>query len=160
MRERAGHDYSLDVGVNIDIPAPWLAEAMKLRLKDGKRPIFVDENGATKFFDPSIFEPGHQCALVERQAFSEMLEREGLAAIWVISGEKSVYGGRRSMHGFGGRVTHTGVFAWDGLSFSTSRHLHRDKPSAEQLQDLLGFELTTDLIAQYCDEGDAGTDLD
>lgn len=149
MCERSGHDYSIDETIQVEFPAPWLAKAMGLRLQDGQRPTFVDASGEVRFFDPSVNEPGYQAALVDRDAFLAMLERENLAAIWVIGGEKGVFGGGRPDIGFGGRVVHTAIYTLEPGGFRRALYFEREKPDAEQLEALLGSKPTPELLAKY-----------
>ena len=110
--ERGGHDYSIEETTRITMPAPWLAKAMKLRFRDGCKPEFLGPDGQTRFFDTSLVEPGFPAALIDKDTFLTGLKDLGLAAIWVIAGEKSVYGsGSGSIMAFGGRVEHTGVYS-------------------------------------------------
>lgn len=120
-----------------------------LRLNDGQKPTFVDATSEVHFFDPSVVEPGYQAALVDRDAFLAMLNREGWAAIWVVAGEKGVFGGKYADRGFGGRVLHTRVYTLDAGGFARSIHLDREKPSAEQLEGLLGVATTDELLSRY-----------
>jgi hypothetical protein len=133
MRERGGYDYSLDETVQIELPAPWLAKALGIRLSDGRKLNYAGANGDVVFYDPSVCEVGPQAALVDRTAFLAMLEREKLAAVWVIAGEKNVYGGQDA---FGGRALHTAVYHLDSERFKRQIHWERTRPSAEQLKNL------------------------
>jgi hypothetical protein len=112
---------------------------MGLRLRDGQQPVYVDAKDQVRFFDPSVTLPGYQAALVDRDEFLAMLDREKLAVVWVIAGEKGVFGGH---DGFGGRMLHTGVYrvGTDGLE-RHSFHTERERPSAEQLRRLVGKKL-------------------
>ncbi|MFL6450417.1 MAG: hypothetical protein ACJ746_22455 [Bryobacteraceae bacterium] len=147
--ESGGYDYSVDSSIRIELPAPWLANKMGLRLLDGKRPIYVDERGEVRFFDPSVIEPGHQAALVDRDAFLAMLDREDLAAIWVITGEKEVYGGQIPHTGFGGRLLHTGIYTLRPNGFARTINFAREKPSLDQLTALLGERPSAEIRARY-----------
>ena len=131
--ERGGYDYSLDETVHVELPAPWLARALGVRLSDGRKLNYVDSNGSVVFYDPSVGELGPQAALVDRAAFLGMLEREGLSAVWVIAGEKNVYGGHEA---FGGRALHTAVYHLDGEGFKRQIYWEREHPSLDQLQAL------------------------
>lgn len=109
-RERSSHDYSIDKTINILLPTPWLIDAMQLQLRGGHLPDFVNQQGETIIFDPSVIEPGNQASLVEKDAFCEMLDQQNMEAVWVIAGEKSVYGGPATTSGWGGRIDHTGIY--------------------------------------------------
>ena len=148
-RERAGYDSSIEESFRIELPAPWLAEAMGLRIRSGQEPGFVDESGEIKFFDPSVSAPGFQVGMVDRDAFLGMLEREGLSAIWVIAGEKGTFGGDELIGGFGGRLMHTGVYAIEAGRWSRSLYHEREKPVPDQLRRFLGFEPSEVMLAEY-----------
>lgn len=136
--ESGGYDFSIDRTVSVEIPAPWLAEVMGLRLSSGKSPIYVDASGRDIFYDPSVVEAGPAAALVDRDAFLQMLEREGLSAIWIIAGEKGAYGG--GDRGFGGRMLHTAIYQLDGDGFSRLFHSDWEHPSEKQLAEFFGEE--------------------
>jgi len=149
LAERGGYDYSVDETVRIKLPAPWLAKAMGLRLQDGRKPTFVDADGEIRFFDPSVIEPGYQAALVDRDAFLAMLGREGLSAIWIIAGEKAVFGGKDPHVGFGGRVLHTAIYTLEANGFTRAVHRDGEKPNAEQLEAFLGSKPTKEILSRY-----------
>lgn len=147
--ERGGYDYSIDETIRVKLPAPWLADAMGLRLYDGQHPKFVDTSGETRFFDPSVFTPGHDAALVDRDEFLSMLTRENLAAIWIISGEKGVFGGRDPHRGYGGRVCHTAIYRLNANGFNREIHKEREYPTEEQLEGLLGEKPSSEIAKAY-----------
>ncbi len=88
--EKGGYDYSIEKSVGLQMPAPWLLTSIESRLVNGRALTYAGADGKIMFFDPSAMQPGPQAALVDRDAFLETLEREGLNAIWVIAGEQSV----------------------------------------------------------------------
>lgn len=133
--ERGNYDYSIDRTISVEIPAPWLAKAMDLRLTSGRSPIYVDTSGRDIFYDPSVLDPGPAAALVDRDAFLQMLDREGLSAIWVIAGEKNVYGGPDAGLGFGGSFRHTAIYQVVGDVFSRDEHKDWVQPSKSQLAE-------------------------
>ena len=135
--ESGGYDYSIDQTIGVEIPAPWLAKSMGLRMANGLKPEYVNSVGDVIFFDPSVMTPGPSAALIDRDIFLEMLERENLAAVWVIAGEKGVYGGRPSGRGFGGRFQHTGIYELYDGKFNRIFHENWERPSASQIKDLL-----------------------
>lgn len=139
--EQGGYDYSIDKTISVDLPAPWLADAMGLRLANGRELTYVDATGTVRFFDPSVAELGPQAALVDRDAFLAMLKREGLSAIWVIAGEKSVYGSPDPGRGFGGRVFHSAVYRLQNDNFVREICWKREDPSQEQLKMFFGDQL-------------------
>ena len=107
-QERGGWDYSIDETIRIYLPAPWLVEKLGLKLIDGRRAVYANQNGNTLFKDPSISEDGPSAALINKKLFIEMLEREGLSAIWIIAGEKGGYG--QEDQDFVGRRVHSCVY--------------------------------------------------
>jgi hypothetical protein len=136
--EKGGYDCSLDESVSLQIPAPWLTEAMGLHLIDGRKLAYADDVGTIRFFDPSASRPGHQAALVDRDAFLKVLEENELEAVWVIAGEKSVFGGRALHQGWGGNMIHTSIYRLKkNGEFKVSKHIERREPSNDQMKEFL-----------------------
>jgi hypothetical protein len=133
--ERGGYDYSIDRTVSIEIPAPWMAESMGLRLANGQSPIYVASTGREMFYDPSVLEDGPAAALVDRDAFLQILGRRRLSPIWVIAGEKSIYGGHEGGTGFGGRLRHTAIYYFDHKRLVRHFHQQWEHPSSDQLKE-------------------------
>jgi hypothetical protein len=137
-QERSGYDYSIEKSVKVALPAPWLMKSLGLRLSNGRSLTYVGEAGKVQFFDPSVTAPGPHAALVDRDAFLSMLDREKLVAFWVISGEKILYSGERSHSGWGGRQNHTFVYELKNDGFTCTRKIVSELPNEEQLNDYLG----------------------
>jgi hypothetical protein len=133
----SGYDYSMERSVSVAMPAPWLADALSLRLSNGRQLTFVNDAGRTMFFDPSVSEPGSQAALVDREAFLAALEKRQLAAVWVIAGEKSVFGAKGPGKGWGGRLLHTNVYQFVKGQLICHEYRGNEFPSREQLDALL-----------------------
>ena len=133
--ERGNYDYSIDRTVSVEIPAPWLADAMGLRLASGRSPIYSGPDGKEMFFDPSVLEAGPAAALFDRDAFLRMLDREGLSAVWVIAGEKAAFGGSDYQWSFGGRLLHTAIYHVEGDRFTRHFHTEWEHPSKDQLKE-------------------------
>lgn len=131
--ERGGYDYSIENSVSVHLPAPWLVDALGLRLANGRKLNFVDSKDRIQFFDPSVGQSGPRAGLVDRDAFLTALKREGLSAIWVIAGEKGTYGGSDARQGFGGRVLHTGIYRLVDGQWDSRMYFEREDPSAGQL---------------------------
>ncbi|HXH93704.1 MAG TPA: AVAST type 2 anti-phage system protein Avs2, partial [Thermoanaerobaculia bacterium] len=89
MCEHSTFDCSLDETVNIHLPAAELVEWMGLTWR-GREGYFVDQHDAEVAFDPSVFEAGPGAVVVDRARLSAMLEKQGLAMIWTVLGEKRV----------------------------------------------------------------------
>jgi hypothetical protein len=89
MCEHSTFDCSLDEIAHIHLPAADLVDWMDLTWH-GKEGYFVDDRGNEVAFDPSVFEPGPGAVVVDRERLSGMLEKQGLAIVWTILGEKRV----------------------------------------------------------------------
>jgi len=90
-----------------------------------------------QFFDPAVFEPGSHAALVDEEKFEAALDKEGLEALWVVAGEKSVYGDMWAAKGFGGRYAHTAVYQRrHGGGFRRHFYFEMQLPYEEQLAAL------------------------
>ena len=113
---------------------------MGLRLSSGRSLIFVNSDGRKTFYDPSVVECGPAAALVDRDAFLRVLDRQDLSAIWVIAGEKNAYGGSDAGSGFGGCLRHTAVYRLDGDDFTRNLYTDRIHPTASQLEEFFGEE--------------------
>ena len=96
---------------------------------------FANANERVMFFDPSTHSKGNQAALVDRDAFLKLLEREGLEAIWIIAGEKSAYGGRGHHSGWGGSRAHTYLYRMKNGGFVVDKFLSTDLPTKSQLEE-------------------------
>ncbi|WP_257829857.1 hypothetical protein [Burkholderia glumae] len=88
--------------------------------------------------DPSVAMEGESAALVDRDAFLGLLERDGLVAIWTVAGEKNAYGDSPG-DGFGGRLTFTRLFYSDGSEIRGRDRLETFyEPSEHQLAAFMG----------------------
>jgi len=135
--ERGGYDYSIIQSINLQMPAPWLLKAMDLRLVNGRALTYATTDGRVMFFDPSASQNGPAAALVDRDAFLAVLAHGGLTAIWVIAGEKSVYGSADPGAGFGGRIAHSFIYRMKNGHFVRNQRFDRNDPSPEQLRKFL-----------------------
>ena len=138
--ERGNYDYSVDRTISVEIPAPWLADKMGLRLASGRSPTYIGSDGREMFFDPSVLEAGPAAALVDRDAFLRTLDREDLSAIWVIAGEKTAFGGSDYQLSFGGRLLHTAIYHVEGDGFTRHFHTEWEHPSKDQLGEFFKGE--------------------
>ncbi|MBZ9605050.1 hypothetical protein [Phyllobacterium chamaecytisi] len=136
--ERGGYDFSLADNLSFYIPAPGLMRGLGLGLSNGRELTYADRYGKLCFFDPSTKEPGPSAALVDEDIFLDFIKRENLVPIWVISGEKSVHGGRSHGRGYGGTRSFTSIYRLQGEGFLREDFFHRHDPSRDQLDELLG----------------------
>lgn len=107
--ERGGYDCSIEGTINTYLPAPWLIQKLGLRLIDGRTLSFADAKGQILFKDPSVHEEGPSAALIDRMAFLDLLDKENLAPVWIIAGEKGAYGEHHD--DFVGRRVHSFVYS-------------------------------------------------
>ncbi|EJU10113.1 AAA ATPase [Sphingomonas sp. LH128] len=136
--EAGGYDGSLEDNLSLHMPARWLMEALGIHLGDGRAVKYRDAQGQTLFMDPSLETPGRSVALVDRKEFLACLEREGLVAIWGVSGEKNAYG-ETGRDGFGGRYTYTRLYYSEGSAVhALDRLVTSDEPSPDQLAAFRG----------------------
>ncbi|MCQ8127714.1 AVAST type 2 anti-phage system protein Avs2 [Methylomonas rivi] len=112
--ERGGYDYSIEGTINTYLPAPWLIQKLGLRLIDGRTLFFADAKGQILFNDPSVHEEGPSAALIDRTAFLDLLDKENLAPVWIIAGEKGAYGEHHD--DFVGRRVHSFVYSLNELN--------------------------------------------
>ena len=136
--ERGGYDYSINQTISVQMPALWLLKDMELQLSSGRFPVFVNSDHKRTFYDPSVVEDGPPASLVDRDEFLRVLDRQDLSAIWVISGEKNVFGGDKMASGFGGCLRHTSIYTLDRGDFRQSFHTERIHPTVSQIRKLFG----------------------
>lgn len=138
--EASGYDSSISQNIELSLPAPWLIEELDLHLSDGKNITYVDKNRDIVFMDPSLNKQGRSSALIAREPFLSMLGANDLVAIWVISGEKNVYGPTHS-GGFGGRYSFTRIFhSQENDIVALDCYQTFEGPSLEQLEKLRKLE--------------------
>jgi hypothetical protein len=128
-----GYDYSTDGNCSFRMPGAWLSAGLGLRLSNGADLTWTDGKRMT-FFDPAVTQDGPSAALVDRNAFLSFVRREGLRAVWVLYGEKELYGPDVGGDAFGGRLHHLGVYRPDGADgWKIEKHRWHLKPNASQL---------------------------
>jgi hypothetical protein len=132
-------DNSIEKNMSVHLPSTWLKDVLGLRLKGGKSVEYVDSDGLTLFFDPSCFEAGRGAALVDQDKFLDAVRAEGLEPVWVLAGEKNVYGGNGLSSGWGGRMLHTNVYRFVDGDLSGVSESSFIEPSQDQLNALAGI---------------------
>lgn len=136
LAEDRGYDQSLAVMIEARLPRPWLMAALDLRLGDGRAFRYVDADGRVVFQDPTAEGGSTTAALIDRKAFLGLLAKRKLAAVWLIAGEKNVYG-EGPGDGFGGRRTYSRIAHTVGKALSISARMSKlAPPSAKQLEAL------------------------
>lgn len=132
-------DNSIDESFTLHLPSAAAMKLLDLRLRNGKRPEYVDAAGVLRWQDPSVHTPGAATGVVSRDYFLERLAQARLEPVWVLAGEKNVYAGQElgGGNGFGGRLHHTTVFTMDcGRLMSFGQRTDLLQPSSEQLKAL------------------------
>lgn len=133
LAEATDYDNSIEVSVDLNLPAGWLMRDLGLHLTDGATIQYVDQEGHVRFMDPSVSMTGRSAALIDRSTFLSYLEREELVAVWALSGEKGIYG-KTSGGGFSGRWTFTRIFHSQGNEIiALGRYQTTEKPNPTQL---------------------------
>lgn len=139
--ESLSSDNSIEDDFTLHLPSAGLMQLLGLRLRNGRTPEFVDQSGVTRIKDPSVVERGPGAAIISRDFFIERLSRAGFEPVWVIAGEKNVYGPSSPARAFGGRVMHTTAFYLsEGKLTATDFHREEHRPSVEQLRALWDAE--------------------
>ncbi|MER9363161.1 ATP-binding protein [Mesorhizobium sp. M0500] len=112
LQEAGSYDHSLKQNFSVRLPAPWVIQALGLRLADGRTVRYVDSQGTTRAFDPSAEQAGPSTVLVARTEFFRMCQAKGFRPIWVLAGAKEVYDKQDS--DLFGRRNFTNVYTVDG----------------------------------------------
>jgi hypothetical protein len=132
-------DNSVEESFTLHLPSVAAMKLLDLRLRSGKKPEYLDAAGILRWQDPSLHTRGAGAGVVSRDYFLEHLTQAGLEPVWVLAGEKNVYGGQSlgGSNGFGGRLHHTTVFTVDGGSLAPfGQRTEMLQPSKEQLKAL------------------------
>jgi hypothetical protein len=139
--ESLSSDNSIDDDFTLHLPSAGLIQLLGLRLRNGRAPEFADQSDVTRIKDPSVVERGPGAALISRDFFIERLAGAGLEPVWVLAGEKNVYGPSSPASAFGGCVMHTTAFYLsEGKLTATETYREELRPSAEQLRALWDAE--------------------
>ena len=133
--EKGGYDYSMDESVRLNLPDKWIYDGLHLQLQNGKDLHYLDPNGEVTFFDPSVKTEGPSAALVDKDKFLNLLNELDCEAIWIIAGEKNVYGGQRAGHGFGGCLSHTASYRLGDDGFERTYFEEMGLPTKGQLEN-------------------------
>jgi hypothetical protein len=87
--EGGGYDCSIEKSVGMQVPCPWLADALGLRWC-GREGEFCDRSGRVVARDPSVNAPGPSVLLVRESTLRRFLERAGYELFWTVLGEKQI----------------------------------------------------------------------
>jgi hypothetical protein len=86
-----GRDCSMEESVHIHVPAPWLAEHLRLRWA-GVEGEFCGPDGSLVARDPSVTTPGPPSLLVHEGTLREFLDAAGYEIVWTVLGCKEIIG--------------------------------------------------------------------
>lgn len=75
--------------------------------------------------------------VVDRDAFIEFLSREGLEAVWIVTGEKSAHGGPSLSRGWGGQLDYWGLFTLAGRDLTGRLAFEQKEPDQSRLDAFL-----------------------
>lgn len=132
-------DNSVEESFTLHVPSAAVMKLLGLHLRSGKKPEYVDSSGVVRWQDPSLHTRGCGAGVVSREYFLQCLAQAGLEPVWVIAGEKNVYGGQDVglRNGFGGCLYHTTVFTMSGSDVKQFGQKTQYRPgNKEQLASL------------------------
>lgn len=136
LAEAGGYDHSIRQNFDTRLPEAWLIDALDLRLTNGRDTAYSNPAGRILYRDETPVGGGETTAVIAGDAFLDMLARNDLSAVWLINGEKNVYGGSRS-DAFGGRRYYSRVIWSDGTDLQMEpRGSELSPPDASQLAAL------------------------
>jgi hypothetical protein len=108
MKEMS-YDGSIEDTEHIWMPNKIIADGMDLRWNGSDGKLF-DCHGHLIAEDPSLAESGPHAVLIRKQPFLDFLERNDLAFVWTVLGEKQVLGGRHEQTRVPGRLQIGGTY--------------------------------------------------
>lgn len=132
-------DNSVEESFTLHVPSAAVMKLLGLHLRSGKKPEYVDSSGVVRWQDPSLHTRGCGAGVISREYFLQCLAQAGLEPVWVIAGEKNVYGGQDVglRNGFGGCLYHTTVFTMSGSDVKQFGQKTQYRPgNKEQLASL------------------------
>lgn len=136
LRESTTYDHSIASNIGAEVPLPWLSRLCGASFSDGIRMSYVDGNGRTVFFDPSVDFEGPSTCLVRRDVFLKAMAEAELTPIWVEAGEKGIFGN----DSYGGRVTFTRLYTLEDAQWAVREKTEKEYPSETQLRKFLSDE--------------------
>ncbi len=87
-----GEDHSMDNSISVYLPSPILIDKLNLSYPPKQFEYWKNKNNAHVFTDPSVCSTGPSSALIKTDIFNSWLAQEKLCLIWLIGGEKRIYG--------------------------------------------------------------------
>ena len=83
-------DYSKEDSLSLIKPSKILFEGMKMRYAE-KEGYFIDRNGETICFDPSVYNESNPYLMVRKDKLLEFLAEKNLTICWTMIGEKQIF---------------------------------------------------------------------
>lgn len=123
-RER---DFSGNEHVQTFHPAPLVMRKLDLRWEGGRTCAYFNNNGR-QLYDPGLLEPGPSAGLCRQEALAKLTEEEGLGVIWLVAGEKGLYGPGLGASEFYGRMVIGGLFVLEEGGVYGESWLTEEKP--------------------------------
>jgi hypothetical protein len=94
----SGFDCSVDDSFQLRLPSSDVMSGLGLRWS-GHDADFMDADGRLAAFDPTAHSDGPSALLIREDLLTEFLARDGFTVIWIITGEKRIFGpGFNSAH--------------------------------------------------------------
>ena len=125
LKASTTRDCSVDDTINIQLPAKWIIDNMKLQPSriDSE---YKDSNGDIITFDPSVKSPGPLALLINKDKFINFLYNQEYDIFWTILSKKNIIGGNSSRRRCQGRLELSGAYRFvDGSLKGTIKTKYR-----------------------------------
>ncbi|MEX0799278.1 MAG: hypothetical protein WD025_07520 [Bacteriovoracaceae bacterium] len=124
--ERGNLDKSIDESINFYLPSETLINELGLKSSIEDIGCWKGEKGQVIFLDPSVKNSGPSYALIAKQEFQTWLSENELEVIWLIGGEKQLFG--KGADRFFGRLTYNALITYSNGKFETEIWFEEQKP--------------------------------
>jgi hypothetical protein len=106
------------------MPAADLIKDLKLSRSKNNFGKWLNNQGEEIFTDPSIVEQGPSFALIKKEAFITWLAANDLEILWLIGGEKQLFGAHSTFYG---RLEYNVLCHFDGSDISSDMWFQRQE---------------------------------
>ncbi len=103
------YDCSVNDVINLNLPSKWVIEELGLKWRGGAGK-FTNKEGNLMAYDPSVSEKGPGALLIRKDKLVEFLLKNEYDILWLIFGEKNIYGGRETGEDYKGRSIINGLY--------------------------------------------------
>ena len=107
-----GVDHSIDESLGFYMPSPFIIRELNLTVSNELIGHWLDKEGDTVFFDPSIYEKGPSFGLIKKDVIQEWLDENDYVLLYLIGGEKQMFTEHANI--FFGRHVFSGAYYFDG----------------------------------------------